>query len=279
MNRFLSIFILLIFSLSTGLQAQSVKWKPKKKAKPKLELFHSTQSAHFATATFLRKGEFEYEISHRFLPPMSTDKAFLGIDGPSRIRMGLAYGVSEKTMVTLARSNFQDNVDLQLKQQVLAWRNPLLPTLVAVRLGMGWNTEVANRSIGHSRNFQYYGQLIFNSMFKKKLAIGIVLSYLYNSHILCLDTKNSFTIGAYWQNYIGTMWSLFVETNTTVTGYRGQYNALLAGIELETGGHFFKIFVGNNAALNPSQFLAGSDLKFSGNNLRLGFNITRILKF
>ncbi len=280
MNRFqLTTFLLIIFLGAISLHSQSVKWKPKKKVAPKLELFHSTQSAHFATATFLRKGEFEYEISHRFLPPLSTDKAFLGIDGPSRIRMGLAYGVTEKTMITLARSNFQDNVDLQLKQQLLAWHNRFLPTLFAIRVGTGWNTEVVNRSIGNSKNFQYYGQLIINSMLKKKLAIGIVPSYLYNSHIFCPDTKYSFTIGTYWQYYAGRMWSVFIETNTTVTGFRGQYNSLVAGIELETGGHFFKIFVGNNAALNPSQYLAGSDLKLRGNNLRLGFNITRILKF
>ena len=273
------LLVLMIFFSGINLMAQSVKWKPKKKDKPKLELFHSTQSAHFATATFLRKGEWEYEISHRFLPTISTKKAFLGIDGPARIRMGLAYGIKPGTMLMLARSNVQDNIDFNIKQQLVTLRNSLLPTLLAFRVGVGWNTDVVNRKITDGKNFQYYAQLIINTMYKRKLAIGLVPSYLYNSQIYCPNTKYSFTVGSYVQYYVGTLWSLFFEGNTTVTGYRGQFNSLLIGFELETGGHFFKIFVGNNASPNPTHFLAGSDLKFNLKNLRLGFNITRILKF
>ncbi|WP_457565580.1 DUF5777 family beta-barrel protein [Caldithrix abyssi] len=279
MRNKLVILSLLILFIAPGLRAQSVKWKPKAKTEPKLELFHSTQSVHFVTATFLRRGEFEYEISHRFLPPISTEKSFLGIDGPARIRMGLAYGITEQTMLTLARSNLNDNVDVQLKQRLLTWRNGAAPTLIAINIGAGWNTEVVNRSAADSKNVQYYAHLILNTMLKKKLAVGIVPSYLYNSHIYCPSAQYSFTIGTNLQYYVSPMWSVFMESNTTVSGYRGQYNSLLVGIELETGGHFFKIFVGNNAAPNPSQFLAGSDLKFRTGNLRLGFNITRILKF
>ncbi len=273
------VVLVLIFVLAISLTAQNVHWKPKKKKIQKVELFHSTQSVHFATATFLRKGEFEYEISHRFLPTINTQKAFLGIDGPARIRMGLAYGITEKTMIMLARSNAQDNIDLHFKHHLLAWANNVAPLKIAARIGMGWNTEVVGRKITDGKNFQYYGQLIFNTMIRKKLALGVVPSYLYNSHIFCQQNTYSFTFGAYFQYYLGAMWSLLIETNTTITGYRGQFNSALVGIELETGGHFFKIFVGNNATPNPSQYLAGSDLKMNLNNLRLGFNITRILKF
>ena len=116
-----------------------------------------------------------------------------------------------------------------------------------------------------------------------KLGLGIIPSYLYNSHIYCTDTEYSFTIGSYLQYYVASSWSLYLEMNNTVTGFRKSYDAVAVGIELETGGHFFKIFFTNNNALNPSQFLTGSDMKyFDGSladNSRLGFNITRILKF
>ncbi len=272
-------FLLLVLLTTTYLPAQSVHWKPKKKTPASVELFHSTQSVHFATTTFLHKGEWEYEISHRFLPTITTQKSFAGLDGPAHMRMGLAYGLTANTTLMVARSNFRDNVDLQLKQRLYRLPSKPIPLHIALRIGLGWNTDVFNRTLTDRRNFQYYAQLIFNTLINKKWGIGLVPSYLYNSHIDCPTTQYSFTLGFYSQYYLNSLWSLLVESNTTLSGYRGTFNSLVIGIELETGGHFFKIFVGNNAALNPSQYLAGSDLAPSLANLRLGFNITRILKF
>ena len=116
-------------------------------------------------------------------------------------------------------------------------------------------------------------------MIANKLGIGIVPSYLYNSHIYCEDTEYSFTLGGYLQYYLSAMFSIYVETNFTVTGWRKDYNPIAIGVEIETGGHFFKIFLGNSHSINPSQYLAGADLYVEDGEWRLGFNITRILKF
>jgi len=51
------------------------------------------------------------------------------------------------------------------------------------------------------------------------------------------------------------------------------------GIELETRGHSFKIVVSNQTRMNPTQFLSGTPNDFEADELRLGFNITRVLSF
>ncbi len=84
-------------------------------------------------------------------------------------------------------------------------------------------------------------------------------------------------MGTYLQYYFSEFWSLMVEWNPTVYGWRDSFNSFSTGIELETGGHFFKIFVTNNVKINYSQFLAGADKKFGKDNVRLGFMITRLL--
>lgn len=48
-------------------------------------------------------------------------------------------------------------------------------------------------------------------------------------------------------------------------------------LEIETGGHFFKIFLSNSTDLNQTQFLSGADKSFDDGDLRLGFMITRLL--
>lgn len=276
-----------IFSLMwTGLSAQepAIRWKREEpQTKEQLHLFHSIHAVNLPTAETLKKNELEYEISHRFIPTVTTDNAYFGIDGPANIRTALAYAITNHLMITVGRSNLQDNYDFRLKYQFYQLDNPAFPVLLAARAGLGWNTEVYGssgklRDKTDTKNFQYYGQLIFNTMLWKKLGIGVVPSYLYNSHILCVDTEYSFTVGSYLQYYVSTLWSVFFETNTTVTGFRRTYNPITLGIELETGGHFFKIFLSNSRALNPTQFLAGADLNVRDGDWRLGFNITRILK-
>jgi hypothetical protein len=60
-----------------------------------------------------------------------------------------------------------------------------------------------------------------------------------------------------------------------------RYDTWAAGVELTTAGHVFQVVVSNGLGLTTDQYLAGADL--DGNvldgNVRLGFNIFRILDF
>lgn len=282
-KKLIGIFLLFLLTVTT-VQAQHIKWKKKTAVKPAdLELFHSTMVANLPTAEIIKKGELEYEIAHRFLPAVGTEGAYFGIDGPAHMRMALAYGITNHLLVNLGRSNFEDNVDLRVKYKALQLPSETLPMLLALRGGVAWNTQPVGRDKLDAKNFQYYGQLIVNAMWGQSLAFGVVPSYLYNSHIYCKDTEYSFTIGSYVQYFVSSAWSVFVESNNTVTGYRHSYDSITLGIDLETGGHFFKIFFTNTAAINPSQYIAGADMNYLGSDFkkdwRLGFNITRILKF
>lgn len=284
MKQMLSILLLgvLLPIASFGAQPQKVKWKKQiPQTQPDLYLFHSTMSVNFPTAESIGKGDFEFEISHRFRSPTNTGfDGFYGLDFGANMRIALGYSPARNLMVTLGRSNINNNFDLGIKYRAFQLRNAAFPIIVAVRGGLAWNTgKIPGRDRTDSKNFQYYGQLIFNTMLGGRLGIGLVPSYLYNSHIFCLKTEDSFTLGNYVQLYLGKTWSLFVETNPTVAGWRRSYNPVSFGLELETGGHFFKVLLSNSTRLNPSQFLEGADYKFSNGDLVIGFNITRLLSF
>jgi len=283
------ITLLCLFILSGILFAQP-KWKKTSlNKKIRLELFHATQTANFPTTESLKSGTFMYEISHRFLPSIKDGyDALFGFDGPAKIRFALGYGINDNLMLTLGRSNNTDNLDLQLKQKLFQIENIFLPSVFSFQLGAVWNTEVPtnlNLNRTDSRNFQFYTQLIFNTMlFNKKLGIGIVPSYLYNSFIYSVEKQYSFTLGTYLQYYINRMWSFWLEYNPTITGYRGRirldeigksHNTITIGTAIETGGHIFHILITNNARLNPSQYLVGADRSVNDGEWRLGFAILR----
>lgn len=265
-------------------------WKKSKQSeKLNLELFHATQTSNFPTTESLQKGDLMYEISHRFLPSIKDGyDALYGLDGPTRIRFALGYGLTDNLMVTLGRSNNTDNLDLQIKQKLFQKYGEVLPFVISVLGGISWNSEVPN-GINRDRmdfdNFQFYGQLIFNTMFfNKKLGIGFVPSYLQNSFIYAINKQYTFTFGTYLQYYFNRLWSIWIEYNAVISGYRGRirldesgksYNSLAIGFDIETGGHIFHIMVTNNARLNPSQYLVGADRSASVDLWRLGFGILR----
>ncbi len=281
--------ILLFLAASVFAQGQNIKWKKKDKRPVVIELFHSPQAFNLPTTQTIKKGNLEYEISHRFLPPISDGyDAYYGLDGPGHIRMALAYAITNNALVSFGRSNAsadsgraEDNIDISLKYKLFQFsKYSKAPVSVALRTGLGWYTNVVGRNKTDRGNFQYYGQVIINTLIVKRMGLGLVPSYLYNSSILDVETQYSLTLGAYAQYYISSGMSALVEWNPTISGFKTGYSPFSFGIELETGGHFFKIFLTNSQMLNSSQFLAGADLGgINDGKWRIGFNITRILSF
>lgn len=282
---------LLAFQPAAFLSAQP-QWERSEPAEQlDLELFHATMTGNFPTTEGLQKGDFQFEISHRFQVPIKEGyDAFWGLDGPVHIRIGCAYGITDRFLTTVARSNLMGNVDLQLRYRLLQFRNESVPSVVSLQGGVGWNTSIPSsldRSRTDPKNFQPYVQLVSNTMFwNRKLGLGIVPSYLYNSDIFSQSNEYTFTLGQYLQYYLNRRYSFWVEFNPIVSGYQGpieygkterSYNSLAVGFDVETGGHFFHLFVTNNSRLNPSQFLVGADSPVGDGDWRIAFGITRHL--
>ena len=102
--------IVIIFITFPVLLFSQPSWERQSKVeKNELELFRATMTAHFPTTETLKKGDFEYEISHRFEPPVNEGAdANFGLDGPVNMRMGLSYGLTDRIMLNLSRSNVLD---------------------------------------------------------------------------------------------------------------------------------------------------------------------------
>lgn len=242
----------------------------------KLELFRSTQVVNLPSAETLQKSNLEFEISHRFIPDIkSGSKELWGFDGPVNMRLALGYAFTDKLLLTLGRSNAEDNVDLWVKWKSLELNNDLLPTVFALRAGTALNTDSPENA--RDNTTQFYGQLIINSMLQDVFGIGIVPSYLYNSYLFSDEAQYSFTMGLYLQYYASDLLGFMFEWNPTVTGFRKRTNPVSFGFELNTGGHFFKIVLTNSTDLNPSQFLSGASQSFNSGEWHIGFNITRLL--
>lgn len=242
-------------------------------------VFHSTQSANLPTAETLAGGEWLFEISHRFGLIDSGTGGFYGLDGPVVNRFGLAFAPTDRVLIGVLRSNAFDNVDLGAKARLFE-AGGALPVMVAVAGGIAWNTQAPEGDPGFEDNeTQAYAQVILNTLVGGRLAVGVVPSWVRNPDPFTTAADNAFAVGLNGQIYLSELVSLFGEWVVSDEQAGLGHDTGSFGIELETGGHFFKLLVSNSQRMNPSQVLSGTSSAVAADQLRFGFNITRILTF
>ena len=278
-------------ALTPVLAAAQPRWHRAEQSRHQpVELFGATMLGDFPTTETLDRGDWRFEISHRFIPPVSAGlDSNYGMDGPVTMRISLSYGIADRAMVTLGRSNLLDNWDLQMKARLWEKEHPVAPCAAALRLGVAVSTDMPDalhRGRLDADNFQYYAQAAVNTVIGGRVGLGLVPSYVYNSMIFAVDRQYTLTLGMYGQYWFNGMFSAWVEYNPALRGYQGviapgetgrSHDTLALGTVIETGGHMFYLFVTNNARLNPSQYLVGADRTITADHMRLGFGITRYL--
>jgi hypothetical protein len=244
------------------------------------DVFHSTQSANLPTALVMPQGSWLFEISHRFDTPISDGASALwGLDGPVRNRLALTYSVIDRVALGVQRSNFDDNVDVNVKVGALSLSRARFALETAAIGGVAWNTQVFEVDGAEDNEMQAYGQLAVNARIGTRIALGVVPTYLYNPRLRDFDEDNAFALGVNGQFYFTDSMSLLGEWLVGEKRPEQEKDAATFGLEIETRGHFFKLLVTNQAVLNPTQFLAGTPTPFEPDEWRLGFNIQRLLPF
>jgi hypothetical protein len=138
---------------------------------------------------------------------------------------------------------------------------------------------VPDRESTDPNNRQFYGQLILNALVADRLALGVIPSYLHNVILNELDPVNTLLLGVNGQLFLTDVLSVVGEWRFGYDRFDTPNDPGAFGLELETGGHFFKLFLTNSLRTNPSQFLVGSEYAFDPEEWRLGFAITRLLRF
>lgn len=271
------ILTVLIILLSVNAVTSQTKWKRSEAPEQPLNLFRSVEAVSLPTSETMKSGDIYFHLSHKFLIPVSEGfEELFGLDGGVNMRIALGYGVSDDLMLILGRSNFDGNFDLQGKYKILESNSAGFPVSLAVNGGIAYSSKMAFEPEDKSRLWQYYGNLIANARFGN-IGIGVVPSFLYNSFIPCEDCQTSTTLGLYAQYFFNERWSVIAEANPTLNGWRRYYDTYSISAEIETAGHFFKVFVSNNVYTNMSHWLSGATSAFDKGDVHIGFIITRVL--
>lgn len=239
-------------------------------------VFHATHGMNLPSAETIGGGELQFEIAHRFESAISTDDTFFGLDGGARYRIGLAAGVTDGIMAGIMRSNLTDNVALWAKASLASLDLDAIRLRVGATGGYAWNTEVFEPD---TETGQFHVAGILDVGIGDRVALGVVPTWIDNPDVLRNGEGSLTAVGLKGQVYLTDLLSVLAEWTITDGIEDFQEDPAGLGIQLETGGHFFTIVVTNSLRLNPAQHPVGAARPFEADELRLGFNITRLIVF
>jgi len=242
-------------------------------------VFRSHQSANLATTETLQGGNWLFEISHRFqLPASSGGTELWGVDGPAWIRLGLSWAPTDRVLLGILRTNNEDNLELNGRFRFAETQVGPVPIHGGVVAGAAWNTDPL--PLGAEDNeFQGYLQLLVNALVDGRFAVGLAPTLVHNPRIRDAETAQAVALGVYGQWYLGGAFSVLGEWVFSEEIEDLEHDTGTFGLEISTRGHHFKLVATNQPALGATQLLPGSPNPFSLDELRLGFNITRLLPF
>ena len=271
-----------------------VDQRRKEQSKPtEFYAFDGWKIVNLPTTRTLDARSFLFLISHRFNPKLSDGyNAFFGLDGSGIIFLGLGYAITDEVLVALGRSNASDNVEFQARY-LLARQQPDNGWPIDVGLHATFNWITTEPPPGQSRIRKDRGKATIQVTLAREvlpnLGLAVVPGILFNpaegDQARGEDPLLTIGLGGRWR--FGRNLSLVAEWVPIVDGYVRtstfgndiRFDSWGGGLEITTGGHVFQIVISNTVGLTADQYLRGGDLDIGEPDMRLGFNVFRVLNF
>jgi hypothetical protein len=284
--------------------------KPQAPQREYARAFPGWTLANLQTAETLEKGAFLYRIAHKFNSPLSAgfDRLF-GLDGGSSMLTQVAFPLSNNFAVTVERSKVNATFEIGAKWRFLREKaDGSMPISAAIYTGIDWatikgltdptDTSLNPRTLGRTagERFAFFAQVPVSKQLAKRLSLVVTPGILLNGNVQLDNEDPLFTLGVGGRVALSDKYSLFAEivpilsgdetaatlgSPPTKNGKLTYFDAFATGVEIKVGGHVFHLFVSNSAGNTTNQYMSGGDFDVADDlrNLRLGFNIYRVLNY
>lgn len=287
-NKRIFFAILCSLFILSSIQAQDDLMNMLKDEKPVTEY----TSATFKTSRLVISQSIEnpadgvllFIISHHFGAISSGGDNFYGLD-ESTIRFGLEYGINKRLTVGVGRNTWQKMLDGFIKYKILRQSSGVknIPVSISWFASTALNTLENIKSDTRPEHFStrlaYTHQLLIARKFSNNLSMQLMPTLVHKNLVpLKTDKNDVFAIGAGGRYKITQRMSVNAEyyyllPNQSSVDYN---NSLSIGMDIETGGHVFQLYLTNSKAMYERGFVTESQGKWSTGDIFLGFNISRV---
>jgi hypothetical protein len=247
--------------------------------KPERDAFGSPWLIDNPTGVISSKNTLVFDIQHRFGVIESGNNDLLGIWGPSNIRLGLSYAITDRITLgfgTTKSDRLQDfNLRAALLRQTRSGRVPVSITFYG-------NTAIDARESDFfpksSNRLSYFGQFIIMRRFSRTVSFQVAPSF---SHYNIVDeslSNNQFAITVGGKVSISDKTAILLDYSQPFD-QNSDNPGLALGIEMSTSSHAFQVFVGNYNGIVPQKNYMLNPNKLSEKQFLIGFNINRLWNF
>ncbi|MDZ4205206.1 MAG: DUF5777 family beta-barrel protein [Bacteroidales bacterium] len=293
LGRFMLVLIFLIPFATALAQESAEQAKTEKDKRPVRRPFEGSTLIDNQTPVIYPKNTLEMIIHHRFGPVKNGVSDLYGIYGPSNIRLGLNYSITNKIMLGLGTTKNKKYQDLQWKYNILQQtRSNSIPVGLAYYGNISLdarNKDYFGAQYQFTNRFSYFSQLIIWHRINDKISVQVAPSF---SHINSVDSayehdKVAVSFGgkfrfsnqmAFIVNYDLPLHLQGIQEHLPLN-IKPSPNLGL-GIEISTSTHVFQIFIANAQGILPHDNVMWNTNpigKIEG--YMIGFNLTRMWGF
>ncbi len=230
------------------------------------------------------KGNLVFLISHHFGAMNTGYENLFGLK-EAHFRLGLEYGITDRLGLGVGLNTDKNTWDGFVKYKLLRQSKGARKMPVSIDLfgnSAIYTTQWADptRTNYFSSRITYAVQVMIARKFGNSLSLQITPSYVHKNIVPTSDDHNDiFTLGAGGRMKVSQRVSINAEYHYL---FKGQvvsttvYNSFSVGVDIETGGHVFQLFLTNSKGEYEETFLTETTGKWSNGYIYLGFNISRM---
>jgi len=286
MKTRIKIFVLLIFLFGSRAVAQDLmdllNEDESKKTDYTYATFKATRVINGQSIEIPPKGALNFVISHHFGRVNSGAYEWFGLD-QANIRFGFDYGITDWLSVGIGRTSVKKTYDGSIKVKILrqskGYKNmPVSLTYFTNMAITALKWQDPERANYFSSRMEYVHQILIARKFGSSLSVQIMPTFIHRNLVPTINDQNDvYAIGAGGRIKITNRLAITAESYFLMPGQTREefFNTLSVGIDLETGGHVFQLYLTNSQGLIEEQFIPMTTGNWLNGDIHIGFNIHR----
>jgi hypothetical protein len=230
------------------------------------------------------KGNLLFIITHHFGALNTGYENLYGLKQAS-IRLGIEYGLTPWCGLGAGLNTDKNTWDGFVQFKVL--RQSKGAKKIPVTLDIFANSAIyttkwaePNRTNYFSSRISYAVQVMLARKFGNSLSLQLTPSYVHKNLVpTSQDHNDIFTLGAGGRIKVSQRVSVNAEYHHIFPGQVSStkvYDSFSLGVDIETGGHVFQVFLTNSYGEYEETFLTDTKGKWTNGDIFLGFNINRM---
>ena len=246
------------------------------------DAFGSSALVDNQTDRIYRKGTFEFEMNHRFglVNNDPVDFDLFGIYGLANIRLGLRYALTDWATFGYGFTKDLRLNDFNYKFSLLKQtRDNKFPVNISLYGNVTSDARDKSNFQHTTDRYTFFNQIIISKRFSRNFSALIRSSV---SHFNIVDSgldNDVYAVGFGTRYKLTPTLGIMAEYTEPFTNDSAIQSGVSFGLEIETAGHAFQVFISNYRSIVPQYNTVRNTNNFFDGDFAIGFNITRLWDF